>query len=59
MVIHHPRRLHEGVADGGADELEAGAGQGLAQGVGCGGFGGDFGQGRPGVLEGDAADATP
>jgi len=23
VVVHHPHRLHEGIADGGTDELEA------------------------------------
>ena len=36
MVVDHARGLHEGVADGGAHELEAGLLQGLGQGIALG-----------------------
>ena len=38
VVVDHPCRLHVGVADRRADELEAALQQGLAHGVGLGRF---------------------
>src|SRR5260370_38674733 len=38
VVVHHADRLHEGVADGGADELEAALGEVFAQSVRFHGF---------------------
>ncbi len=40
MVIDHADGLHEGVADGGADEFEAALFEGFAHGIGGGGMGG-------------------
>ncbi len=59
MVIDHANSLHEGVADGGADEVEASFFERFAHGLGFGRLGGDFGHGLEVVLHGRAADELP
>ena len=59
MVIHHTYSLHESIADGGADELEAFFLEGFTHPVGKFRFGGDFCGGRPGVLDGLAVNKRP
>src|SRR5438105_639655 len=42
MIVHHPHRLHEGVADRAAHKLEPSSLQVLAHGIRFRGFGRDF-----------------
>ena len=59
MVIDHAHSLHEGIADGGADEAEAALFERFAHGLGFGSFRWDFGHGLEIVLNGCAADELP
>ncbi len=59
MVVDHPGSLHEGIADGGADELEAGLGESAAHGFRLGGGGGHLRHAGPGVLQRLAVDEGP
>lgn len=59
MVVHHPGRLHQGIADGGADELEATLQQVAAHRVGFGGAGRDVREAAPTILFRLAADEAP
>ena len=59
MVVDHARRLHEGVADGRADEVEAALFQILAHGVRFGVCARHLLQRLPRVLLGLAADKLP
>src|SRR6478752_10531377 len=59
MVVHHPGRLHEGVAYGRADEAEALLRQGLAHAVGQFGLRGDLLAVLPAVHQRPATDERP
>ena len=52
VVVYKPGGLHEGVADGGADEGEAVGAEGFAHGAGLVGLGGYVGEGLEGVALG-------
>lgn len=49
MVVDHTDSLHQGIADGGADELESSVGQVFAGGVQFWCLGGDFVECFPGI----------
>src|SRR3989304_6406096 len=59
MAGDHARGLHEGVADGGADELEAARLEVLAHRLRLGRLGGDFGERLPAVLDRAAIREAP
>ena len=59
MIVDHARALHEGVANGRADEAEAALLQIFAEGVGFGGLCREAFVGFPSVLFGLAADEAP
>jgi len=59
VIVDHARGLHEGVANGRADEAETALLQIFAEGVGFGGFCREAFAGFPGVLFGLAADEAP
>ena len=59
VVVYHAGGLHEGVADGWADEAEAAVAELAAHFGGLGGGCGDFVVGAPGVFYGGAADELP
>lgn len=59
VVVDHAGGLHEGVADGRADELEAGPAQRLAHRIRLRRFGRHFGQRRALVLDRRAIDKAP
>ena len=59
MIIHHPDRLHERIANGRADKLEAAASQFLAHRVGFCRSGGDLLEALPCVLLRPIADEAP
>ena len=52
MVIHHPCRLHKGVANSRADELKSAFFQGFAHRIGFSGAGGNFRHCLPVILNG-------
>ena len=59
MVVYEAGGLHEGVADGWADEGKAVGSEGLAHGAGFVGLGGYVGEGLKGVLAGFAVYKAP
>jgi hypothetical protein len=59
MVVDHADSLHEGVADGRADEVEAELFEVLAHGVGFRGAGGELGHGSLAVLTGLPVHVAP
>ena len=59
MVIDHPYRLHEGVADCRANELETPLLQVPAHGVGSGGLRGYIARTGPLILDGPVAHEAP
>jgi hypothetical protein len=59
VVVDHANGLHEGVADGGADEGEAAGFEGFGHGFGFGGLGGKLVEGVEVVLAGGAAGELP
>ena len=59
MVIDESRGLHEGIADGGADKVEAVGSKGLAHGAGFFGLGGYVGKALKGVSDGFAVYKAP
>ena len=59
MIIDHADRLHVGVDDGGADEIESALFQVLADGFGERGEGWDFAEVFPVVDDGGVVDPAP
>src|SRR5439155_8928320 len=59
MIVDHADGLHEGIANGAADKLEAAFLQILAHGIGFGSFVGHLLDGFPSVLLGLMADKFP
>ena len=59
VVVHHSRSLHEGVADGTADELKAPFFQILTHGVAFRGVGGNLGKFLPFIFYGLPSDKGP
>src|SRR3954464_9035575 len=59
MIVDYSHRLHEGVADGRADELEAALEEILAKGVGLGGLRRHLAGAAPAVDDRFAADEAP
>jgi len=59
VIVDHPHRLHEGVADGAADEAEASPLQVFAHGVRFGRVGRHLGQRLPSILLRPVTDEAP
>ena len=59
MIVHHSRRLHEGVADGAADKFESPFFHFLTHGVAFGGGGWDLGKFFPLIMDGFTTDKGP
>ena len=59
MIVHHSHRLHEGVANSGADELESAFKEVFAHGIGFRCARWDFFVGTPAIPDGLTANKTP